>query len=590
MQQAPDRTASPWREALLQSFIRWTTLLGGIVGIGVAVELVREEGIRAFRPAVVSMYGGYLVMVLLQFLPRVALPVRAGGVCLSLLVVAGSAVHLRGPGAGAVLVLAVSVVLASLFFGRPGLIVSLAASAAVVGGLGRSVKTFSPSLTALGFACACGALAVIVMFVVRRLEQAHAEAAKAVDQLKAEQGLRERTQADLARTQATLFQSQKLDAVGRLAAGVAHDFNNTLQVVLGWAHVLSTTKDLGEVREGADQIRAAAEHSGSVTRQLLTFSRPELGVPRPLELNEFLGDLVKSYRRLLPNDIAVELEADPRLSLVADPAQLSQVLLNLVLNARDAMPAGGRLRIAAWAVPPDRLPVSMAGRQSPAVQITVADSGVGMDEATRARMFEPFFTTKGARGTGLGLATVYGVIHEARGAIEVESSPGAGTGVHLYFPVAPGPGAADAARVPAAAVPPRPLPRVLLVDDEEGVRKSLALALSRAGFGVADAGDVAGARRILEREGPNIDVLVTDGIMAGEKTRDLIASYYLVRADGRVIICSGYVDEELSLRDLRGRGLEYLPKPFTPPVLIAQLLGPPPRATPTTTTTTTTNV
>jgi DNA-binding NtrC family response regulator len=128
------------------------------------------------------------------------------------------------------------------------------------------------------------------------------------------------------------------------------------------------------------------------------------------------------------------------------------------------------------------------------------------------------------------------------------------------------------------------LPRVLLVDDEEGVRKSLALALSRAGFSVVDAGDVAGARRILDREGRNIDIHVTDGIMAGEKTRDLIASYNQVRADGRVIICSGYVDEELSLRDLRGRGLEYLPKPFTPPVLIAQLLGPPPRPTPTTTT------
>ena len=581
MQQAADRTTSPWREALLLSFIRWTTLLGSIVGVGVGVELVREEGLRAFRPAVLSMYAGFLVMVLLQFGPRLALRVRAAGVCVSLLVVAGSAIHLRGPGAGAVMVLAVSVVLASLFFGRPGLLASLVASAAAVGGLGRSVKPFSAPLTALGFVCACGALAVIVMFVVRRLEQAHAAAARALDDLRSEQALRERTQADLARAQATLFHSQKLDAVGRLAAGVAHDFNNTLQVVLGWAHLLASTRDLGEVREGAEQIRAAAEHSGSVTRQLLTFSRPELAAPRSLVLDEFLGDLVKSYQRLLPNDIAVVLEAEPGLSLVADPAQLSQVLLNLVLNARDAMPGGGRLVIGARSVPPDRLPASMAGRQpGPVVQITVADSGAGMDEETRARMFEPFFTTKGARGTGLGLATVYGVVHEARGAIEVDTGPGAGTSVHLYLPAAPVPSAEDAVHAPAAAVVPRPLPRVLLVDDEEGVRKSLALALTRAGFSVADAGDVAGARQILEREGASIDVLVTDGIMAGEKTKDLIESYYQVRADGRVIVCSGYVDEELSLRDLRGRGLEYLPKPFTPPVLIAQLLGPPPRTTP----------
>jgi signal transduction histidine kinase len=577
MSTAPEMPTSPWREALLQSFIRWTTFLGGILAVVSAVQSIQAGGLLAFGPAVVPMYASFLWVVALQFLRRLSLTVRAASLCLALVVVAASTIHIRGLVAGAVMVLAMSVVLASLFFRRAGLIASLSGGAAVVAWLGRPNNPIpnSPLLSALGFACACGTLAVVVMFVVRRLEQAHDSAAKAVDDLCAEQVLREKAQADLARAQQSLYQSQKLDAVGRLAAGVAHDFNNTLQVVLGWTHLLSTTRDLDEVREAASQIDAAAEHSRSVTRQLLTFSRPELGAPQQLDLNEFLSGQVKSYRRLLPNDISVDLLADTNLGLVADPAQLSQVLLNLVLNARDAMPTGGRLTIGARALPPDQLPASVANRFStPVVVIKVADSGTGMDEATRARIFEPFFTTKGVRGTGLGLSTVYGVVHEARGAIEVDSNPGAGTTMSLFFPGAPLE-QADATRVAPAPTALGLRPRILLVDDEEGVRRSLALALDRAGFAVAQAGDVAGARLVLDRDGSKIDILVTDGIMPGEKTKDLIARFFTLNSNGRVIICSGYLDEDLSLRDLRGPGLEYLPKPFTPPMLIDRLLGTP---------------
>ena len=283
--------------------------------------------------------------------------------------------------------------------------------------------------------CVAGVLTVLVQFVVSRLEGSLEHSAKALERLRAEQALRERAQEELTRAQATLQQTQKLDAVGRLAGGVAHDFNNTLQVVLGWTELLRSEHEPQHMRDGIEQIRAAAERSRGLTRQLLTFSRPEMCAPTRVELHDFLPALVKSYRRILPDDISIVARTVPGLAILMDEGHLSQVLLNIVLNARDAMPTGGTVTVIAKFASREELPPATDGFEDGAVEIEVTDTGTGMDDETKSQVFEPFFTTKGKRGTGLGLATVYGVVQQAHGAIDIQSSPGKGTSVKLFFPL-----------------------------------------------------------------------------------------------------------------------------------------------------------
>jgi CheY-like chemotaxis protein len=205
------------------------------------------------------------------------------------------------------------------------------------------------------------------------------------------------------------------------------------------------------------------------------------------------------------------------------------------------------------------------------VEITVSDTGVGMDEATKGRVFEPFFTTKGTRGTGLGLSTVYGVVQQAGGAIEVESEPGTGTTFTLRFPPAAQPVEARPAVAALRSPVPPAIQRVLLAEDDRGVRASLAEALRRSGRTVLEVGDVESGRHVVAEQGPGIDVLVTDGIMPRGSTRDLIADFMRVRPDGRVIVCSGYIDNELARRDLGGPAFELMLKPFAPSELITRL-------------------
>jgi CheY-like chemotaxis protein len=254
-----------------------------------------------------------------------------------------------------------------------------------------------------------------------------------------------------------------------------------------------------------------------------------------------------------------------------DEGHLGQVLLNIVLNGRDAMPTGGSLTLTASFRPRADLPSAVAGFESGAVEIEVTDTGTGMDPDTRRRAFEPFFTTKGTRGTGLGLSTVYGVVQQAHGAIDIQSELGKGTSVRLFFPSLmgseDGPRAADA--LPAARASVKQA--VLLAEDDRDVRTTLARALRQAGHSVVEVGDVETGRVVIRERGDEFSVLVTDGIMPGGSTRQLIDDFLRTRQDGRVIVCSGYVDDELSLRDLRSRAFDFVPKPFSPSELVSRL-------------------
>jgi CheY-like chemotaxis protein len=253
-----------------------------------------------------------------------------------------------------------------------------------------------------------------------------------------------------------------------------------------------------------------------------------------------------------------------------DEGHLSQVLLNVVLNARDAMPSGGTITLNARRIPPAQLPPSAARFDDGAVEIDVIDSGTGMDEETKSRAFEPFFTTKGKRGTGLGLSTAYGVVQQAGGVIDIQTELGKGTTVRLFFP--PLTSAADTSRSDVPA-PSEPSARhaVLLAEDDRDVRTTLARALRQAGHHVVEVSDVEAGRVVVRDRGADFNFLVTDGIMPGGSTRQLIDDYLTARPDGRVIVCSGYIDDELHTRDLAARTFEFVPKPFSPSELVARI-------------------
>jgi signal transduction histidine kinase/CheY-like chemotaxis protein len=561
-----------WREQLLLTVTHWSAVFGGIIALGVAIRAVGSNFVDVRHPAFAIMLVTFAAIVAIRFSPGLPYRVRAIVLSGAGFASAACAVVLRGLAAAPVLLLGLSVLIAALFLGRAWMIGSLIVLGATVGIIGRPepVATFSPWSSALDVVCVTGVLTVLVHFVVSRLERTLQESSEALERLRAEQALRQHTQSELTRAHATLQQTQKLDAVGRLAGGVAHDFNNTLQIVLGWIELLRTETHPQQLQEGLEQIRIAAERSRVLTRQLLAFSRPELCSPTSVSLQTFLPSLVKSYRRLLPDDILFVAHTDRELSIVMDESHLTQVLLNVVLNARDAMPTGGTLTLTSTFTPRSSLPATVTGFEAGAVEIEVTDTGTGMDEETLNRVFEPFFTTKGTRGTGLGLSTVYGVVQQAHGAIDITSELGKGTSVKLFFP--PLTRTADSRPAPDPLTSrPAVGQAVLLAEDDRDVRSTLARALTQAGHRVVEVGDVESGRVVVRERGAEFAILVTDGIMPGGSTRQLIDDFLTIRPDGRVVVCSGYIDDELSMRDLNAPIFEFVQKPFSPSELVARL-------------------
>jgi len=366
-------------------------------------------------------------------------------------------------------------------------------------------------------------------------------------------------EAERRRLEEQLRQSQKMEAVGLLAGGIAHDFNNLLTAILGTATLLRET--LPEGSEQAEEIReieTAAQRGASLTRQLLTFTRRQVHQPRASELNQVITQLSHLLRRLLGEEIRLETRLDPSGAWVkADPGNLEQVLMNLAVNARDAMPRGGVLTIRTERMPPGPTDDGVGP-----VQLTVADNGLGMPPEIQARAFEPFFTTKEVgRGSGLGLATVYGIVEQAGGAIELESTPGQGTTFRIRLP--------GAVREQAASATASTVrgghgsETILLVEDEAPVRAIARRVLSAAGYQVLEAADAAQARRLAGEHAGRIDLLITDVIMPGTRGPEL-AEELAAREPGlRVLFISGYSPDIVIQREgVPGRG--FIQKPFTP--------------------------
>ena len=373
------------------------------------------------------------------------------------------------------------------------------------------------------------------------------------------------------RLQRELVQAQKMEAVGRLAGGIAHDFNNLLTAILGSAELALEMLPAGAPeREEVDEVRKAALRAADLTRQLLAFSRQQVIVPKVLNPNDVVGGMDKMLRRLLGEDVELRAALASDLGAVkVDPSQLEQVVLNLAVNARDAMPDGGTLTIETQNIELDQRYVQghLSAEPGPYVMLAVSDTGVGMDAGTQARIFEPFFTTKEkGRGTGLGLATVYGIVKQSGGWIWVYSEPGHGTTFKVYFPRV----AAVAAPATASVAPPtsvRGSETILVVEDDETIRNLVLKVLKGNGYTVLAAANGDEAERVAGQHHGRIHLLITDVVLPGLSGPEVARRLIATRTDTRALYLSGYTNDAVLRRGVLEAGVAFLQKPFTPGVL-----------------------
>ncbi|HEY3256622.1 MAG TPA: ATP-binding protein, partial [Polyangiaceae bacterium] len=403
------------------------------------------------------------------------------------------------------------------------------------------------------------------------LEQRVIERTSQLSRLNAElsQEVAERKLAEeaLRKSEEQLRQAHKMEAVGLLAGGVAHDFNNLLTVIAGYAEALLNDGGTAPaIKDDLTQICRAAEQAATLTRQLLAFSRRQVLKPEVLDLNSSIAELEKMLRRLIGEDISLTVTLSPRAALVkADPGQIEQVILNLVLNARDAIESGGRISVES-----SHVELSGPGRERKScVMLAVRDTGLGMDEATRARIFEPFFTTKErGRGTGLGLATVYGIVEQSGGSITVSSEPGFGSTFKVYLPATPDPLSRPAPPTAESDYPAALPIRVLLVEDEEMVRSVARRVLEQHDMRVVEAENASIALTIFNERPTEFDVVVSDVVMPGMSGPSLIELLLLIRPDLKVLYMSGYANDALVNHSVVERGFVFLQKPFAPLELV----------------------
>ena len=383
----------------------------------------------------------------------------------------------------------------------------------------------------------------------------------------------------LRRQEEQLRRSQKMEAVGRLTGGIAHDFNNLLTVILGYAKLLKeglphAADDPEALRSDVDGIQKAAMRSAALTRQLLAFSRHQMLEPRVVDVNEIVADMEKMIRRLVSDDVRtqVDLAANPAHVLV-DPSQLEQVLMNLVVNARDAMPDGGRLAIRTEVRNVEAGHVEGHEGVEPGafVAIVVRDTGVGMSRDVVERVFEPFFTTKGVgQGTGLGLSTVYGIVAQSGGFIDLDSAEGRGTTFTVYLPVHAG-GSGERDEPESISGASGGAETILLVEDDEAIRALLARVLRRKGYQVLEAANAGEAVLVDEQHGERVQLLITDVVMPHLSGRELAERLTGEHPGMRCLFISGYPEAYLDEDERRRLGTRFMQKPIDPARLVARV-------------------
>jgi len=374
-------------------------------------------------------------------------------------------------------------------------------------------------------------------------------------------------------------QAQKMEAVGRLSGGVAHDFNNLLGVIIGYAEFLQEQLlPQNSLRGSVDEILKAGKRAASLTRQLLAFSRQQVLDPKVIDLNAAVSDMEKLLRRLIGEDIELQTSLNSNLGPVkADQGQFEQVILNLAVNARDAMPQGGKLTISTENFTMDesfvrRYPYPV--QPGPYIRLTVSDTGIGMDSDTKVRAFEPFLTTKGkGKGTGLGLATVYGVVKQSGGYIDIESAPGAGATFKIYLPRVDGEVETQLVHSDSDRKAVAGKETILLVEDEESLRTLTRQTLQLSGYTVVEARDGLDALEVAKTFNGAIDLLLTDIVMPGMGGRALAQELGRKRPEIRTIFMSGYAGQAPGAQGPLDPGSDFVAKPFTREVLARKIRG-----------------
>ena len=405
--------------------------------------------------------------------------------------------------------------------------------------------------------------------VLRMLTATGSQIGQFMERVRAQEALQEREE--------QLRQAQKMEAIGRLAGGIAHDFNNLLTAIMGYSELLlKKFEEEDPRRRYAIEIHQGGERAARLTGQLLAFSRKQVLQPRVLDLNTIVTNLDLMLHRLLGEHIKLETALAPELGAVkADPGQIEQVILNLVVNSRDAMPHGGRLVIETSNVDLDEVSAPILGEIKPGayVRLTVKDTGCGMNAETLDHIFEPFFTTKGRdKGTGLGLATVYGIVRQSGGGVEVMSKPDYGTTFHVYVPRV-----SETVEAPAGASPARELSggseTILLVEDEGAVRSLAKQVLEQNGYTVLEASNGGEALVFADQHRGRISLLITDVVMPGMSGPDVAERLASLRPEIRVLYISGYTDNAIGDGGVVEMGMAYLSKPFSPDALLLKVRG-----------------
>src|SRR5450631_793896 len=385
---------------------------------------------------------------------------------------------------------------------------------------------------------------------------------------------RARAEASLRQSEEQLRQAQKMEAVGRLAGGVAHDFNNVLSVILGYGEmILDDLKSPDPLRTDIEEICKAALRAAGLTRQLLMFSRQQVSEPKVIDLSEVLANMDKLLQRILGEDIElVVVPPNSRGRVNVDPSHIEQVILNLVVNARDAMPTGGKLTIeTASVVLDEKYALShLPAKAGPHVMLAVSDTGIGMDRETQTHIFEPFFTTKElGKGTGLGLSTVFGIVKQSGGNVWVYSEPGKGTTFKVYLPRVDA--EIDVQRPTVSPTTLRGSETILLVEDEEQVRTIVQSILLRQGYHVIAAQHAGEALLLCEQHPETIDLLLTDVVMPHMSGPELARRLLATRPAMKVLCMWGYTDDSIVRHGVLESGVPFLQKPVTPASLARKI-------------------
>jgi nitrogen-specific signal transduction histidine kinase/ActR/RegA family two-component response regulator len=387
---------------------------------------------------------------------------------------------------------------------------------------------------------------------------------------------RKRAEEEMASLEEQLRQSQKIEAIGRLAGGVAHDFNNLLTVIKGYSELSLTMLTEGDpIKENVEDIKKASDRAGNLTRQLLAFSRRQILDMRVLDLNAILRDLEKMLRRLISEDIEMETRLAEGLGEIkTDPGQIEQLVINLVVNAKDAMPSGGKLTIETGDVVlgEEYARTHIGVRPGRYVMLSVSDTGIGMSPEVKERIFEPFFTTKEVgKGTGLGLSTVYGIVKQSEGNIWVESELAKGTTFKIYLPkVAESIKPVQPGLTPAAVL--RGSETILLVEDEDMVRTLARTILEKSGYNVLEAANGLEALRLVQEHTPEpIHLMVTDVVMPGMNGRKLAEHLTPLHPEMKILYMSGYTDTVIVHHSVLDPGANFLQKPFAPDDLTSKV-------------------